>query len=326
MQNHQNDETSSVISDNKKNTVYKKVDLVHMFTAEKFRIHRITGAFYLLYYAYLWVWFIFDIESYVTSTYTIILPALGVFQTIVAMRTFTFLSKNKDNSGKQGYFSDKNTISYDFVCENVFFAGILLFQWMYYSPNITFPLILENIFVFLPYVVLRPFTPKTSFRSSNENMNEKTIVNRNFMLYATNITKIFYVFAKHHLGFYLNYLMFLGLVTDLDRYYVYLMLLFGAFSTTIAVFLHTLKFKKYISSRTSIIIYIASYLCTIYSLVKILLLANNMNLEYIILGGVAINFLPLFYQNTYQILVMLYFNMIRYNYVSDAYNILKLEL
>ena len=306
-------EHSSIVSPN----------IFSMFTRYKFRTHRITGGIYLLYYTYLWYWFVTDIESYINSSLTILLPSLGVLQTIIAMRTFTFLPRNKDNSGKQGYFSDKHTMSYDFLCENIFFSGILLFQWIYYSRDIKFHYIIENIMVFLPYVLLRPFTPKTSFRSSISNKNENSSVNSKFMLYVTNITKIFYVFAKHNLGFYLNYLMFLGVVSEIERYYVHLMLLFAAFATTIAMFLHTLKFKKYISARCSMTIYVASYLCTIYSLVHILMLAN-INIEYIILGGVCINFLPSRYQTLYQLGVMVYLNLIRYNYIPDEYNVLKI--
>ena len=52
------------------------------------------------------------------------------------------------------------------------------------------------------------------------------------------------------------------------------------------------------------IIYIYSYLCTIYSL--------------IVIGGVCINFLSRGWQALYQFGVMLYLNMIQYNYLPKC--------
>jgi len=306
---------------------------IHLFFSRHFRLHRVVGLTYLLIYTFLWFWFINDTAGYLQSYLTVILPILGVTQTIVAMSTFTFLPKNKENSGKQGYFSDKNVMSYDFLCENIFFSGILLFQWVYYlDVNIDsylamykantqlilklLLLIIENILVFLPYTLLRPFTPKTSFRDSIYNTYQITDYNKQFMFIAANMTRVFYVVAKHHLGFYLNYLRFLNWAGPTERYYVYLMLLYAAFATTIAMFLHTLKFKKYISARTAMITYIISYLLTLYSLARIMLVTSPL-LEIVILGGVIINFWPKRYQDVYQICVLLVFNYIRLSLHTD---------
>ena len=60
--------------------------------------------------------------------------------------------------------------------------------------------VLEAVFVFLPYVVVRPFTPKTSFRDSLKRTDNKSEKNSTFFFVETWITKIFYIFAKHFIG------------------------------------------------------------------------------------------------------------------------------
>ncbi|KAJ3214097.1 CTP synthase ura7, partial [Clydaea vesicula] len=103
--------------------------------------------------------------------------------------------------GDQGYFSDKRTMSYNFITENSFFALILLWQWLYFNDQFyiffkrTFAL--ELLFVFCPYII-RPLWPKTSFRDSMGFPENKTDRNRKFYAYAIFITKCFYVWAKHY--------------------------------------------------------------------------------------------------------------------------------
>jgi len=70
--------------------------------------------------------------------------------------------------------------------------------------------IIENVMVFLPYAVIRPFFPKTRFRDSlKQSEKNKSDKNRVFFIIFTHITKVFYIWAKHYMGFYLNYLRFL---------------------------------------------------------------------------------------------------------------------
>jgi hypothetical protein len=110
----------------------------------------------------------------------------------------------------------QGTLSYAFIKENIFFAGILAFQWLYYNDNVL-PYIkrfwpVEQIFVFLPYVVRTIFPtafPRTSFRDS---MANQTGEGQTFYYYLTWFTKIFYLWAKHYLGFFLNYLRFFNKV------------------------------------------------------------------------------------------------------------------
>ena len=134
-------------------------------------------------------------------------------QSVNAILTFWFLPKaTKD----QGYFSDKRTMSFNFITENSFFAMILGFQWLYLNDHFynlfkqTF--IIEFIFVFCPYMI-RPYWPKTSFRDSMGYPENKTDKNRIFYSYAISITKMFYVWAKHYMYIYLNLVAILSIMS-----------------------------------------------------------------------------------------------------------------
>lgn len=61
---------------------------------------------------------------------------------------------------------------------------------------------------------------------------------------------------------------FLDRITPTQVRHIYLMLIFSAAATTISMFLHTLKFKKYIGPKTSYLWYMSSYLATFYSWVR----------------------------------------------------------
>ncbi|CAF4405499.1 unnamed protein product, partial [Rotaria magnacalcarata] len=198
------------------------------------------------------------------------LPLTGLVQSITAALTFTFLSRTKTDPG---YYSDRGTLSYAFIVENSFFSGLLLFQWLYYSDffysYINNSIVIDNLIVFLPYI-LRQLWPKTHFRDSLNNSDKnKTAPNKNFYFIVTMVTKMFYVWAKHYIGYFLNYVRFFDRANPQQIEYIYLLLVFSAFATTISVFLHTLKFKGYIGPRTSYIIYMMSYLSTFYSFIQI---------------------------------------------------------
>lgn len=78
----------------------------------------------------------------------------------------------------------------------------------------------------------------------------------------------------------------------------------SAFATTIAVFLHTLKFRKMIGPRLSFMIYFIAYMSTFISYYYILdIFSLNLDLSLITLGGLLINFKERKYQIAYQVLV-----------------------
>jgi len=291
--------------------------LVALFFSPKFFIHRVTGLLYLLQYIAVFYLYFADYPLLLRSGLTVTLPLTGFIQSVIAARTFTFLPKG--NNDDPGYYSDKSTLSYRFVVENSFFSLIALFQWVYYRHDFyyafrTTPLILvENIFTFLPYV-FRPLWPKTHFRSSLKlSEKNKSNQNRNFFIVVTWITKIFYVWAKHYIGYFLNYVRFLDRVTEEERYHIFLLMTFGAFATTISMFLHTLKFKKYIGPRTSYVIYMASYLATFYSFAMIAnTFLKNGDLVLIAFVGMVLNFTSHKVQVAYQVVVMVVLNCMRW--------------
>jgi hypothetical protein len=97
------------------------------------------------------------------------------------------------------------------------------------------------------------------------------------------------------------------------------MLISSGFATTIAVFLHTLKFRKMIGPRTSFIIYAASYLSTFYSYFYIYdIFGKNMDLTLLVLGGVILNFTHLRYQIAYQVGVFSLLMYTRYGMLPNS--------
>ncbi|UJR18909.1 hypothetical protein I4U23_022037, partial [Adineta vaga] len=229
----------------------------HVFFQRKFIVHRLMGLLYLIEYALSFYLYFKNYNSFKSSILIWSLPLTGLIQSIIAMYTFTFLSRTKVDGG---YFSDRGTLSYPFIVENSYFALILLFQWLYYSNQFysffDSSIIIDNIFVFLPYI-LRQLWPKTHFRDSLYNSDKtRTKENKKFFFIVTHITKLFYLWAKHYIGFFLNYIRFLNRTNDEEIYHIYLLLLFSAFATTISMFLHTLKFKGYMGPKLSFMIYI----------------------------------------------------------------------
>ena len=278
--------------------------LNQLFFDAKFYVHRVVGLFYLVQWTAWFVLYFTDYERLRKSDLIWAMPATGVLQSIVAAFTFTFLPKNNAGSG---YFSDTRAISYGFVVENSFFALLLTFQSMYmddrFYPFMRDTVIIESLFVFFPYVY-RDFWPRTRFRDSYD-VALKTENNRFFSI-GVMITKSFYVWAKHYIGFFLNYARFMDRITAHEQYHLTLMTLFSGFAVTISIFLHTLKFKRYLDSRVSFVIYVASYMFTFYCYANIFpIFFKNADLVAITFGGVLLNFTNRNLQLAYQCAVML---------------------
>lgn len=198
---------------------------------------------------------------------------------------------------------DKSTMSWSFIAENQYFAGLLLFQCVYMTGRARALLAgsaagnaVEAVMVALPYVVVRPCFPKTSFRDSlrggDGRKGNVSARNATFFRVQTWVTKVFYVFAKHFIGYFLNYARFLDRLDAAEIRHVHLMLVFSCFATTISMFLHTLKFKGYMGPRTAFLVYQASYLATFYSWYKLApTVAKSPDLVAATLAGVAVNFM-----------------------------------
>lgn len=228
--------------------------VVRLFALPKFRIHRLWGLSYLLQYIALCICVAASVKpSHLIWT----LPFAGFVQAIIASLTFTSLPRRQT----QGYFSDRGVISYDFLLENIYFSGLLLFQALYFTfrPLHPYLLPLEIVMVFFPYHVIRPFFPKTSFRKSYANDREQTEKNTRFLGLLARVTKYFYVTAKHFNGYFINYLLFLGIMTVSQERIMPFLFILGGWGTTIAMFLQTLKIRKYISPRTAVLAYMGSF-------------------------------------------------------------------
>lgn len=76
---------------------------------------------------------------------------------------------------------------------------------------------------------------------------------------------IVYIYVCMYLmsiGFFLNYFRLLNLANSYDVKCVHMILICSSFATTIAIFLHTLRFKGYLDPKISLFAYVISYLST----------------------------------------------------------------
>jgi hypothetical protein len=272
---------------------------------EKFSVHRVFGFIYLvLWFSSLYYYFA-DYDFFQRSHLLVLTPAMGVMQSVTATYYFSFLPKRQVDPG---YYSDKSALSYNFVKENIFFAILLLFQCVYYTdsmaPWVRKMLPVEYFFVFLPYYA-RFLFPKTSFRDSIYNEKNKSDENKTFFTVVAWITKIFYMWAKHFIGYFLNYARFLDRITAEHQYHMALLLIFSSCATTISMFLHTLKFKRLLGPKTSYLIYMSSYLATFYGIVRLMpVFFASTDLCLITIGGMLANFGPPYLYHSYQIVAL----------------------
>jgi len=283
----------------------------HLFGQRKFRIHRLTGMVYLIMFilACLGEFYPFILEA--MPHLHIAMPITGCLQAVIATLTFNFLGKN---AHVQGYFSDKRTLSYDFVFENVFFSGLLMFQAVYFYQPWIFRACppLEVIMVFFPYFTVRKFFPRTRLRDSLSNDKEKSAANRRFINIQTWTTKVFMCFGKHMTGFMMNYLIFLDAIPEHHWKTMRMQFILGGWGTTIAVFLHTLKFKGYLGPRMAIVAYTAVFplfYCLYVALFD--LLFAELTVTMLAAIGLFVNFGPVPLQVVYQVGVYAYIRHMR---------------
>lgn len=250
----------------------------HTWFARRFNVHRIGGLAFLLQYGIGWTIFLNDYDAFAAMKWPALGIALnGVLQAASAVLTFTFLPQMEDS----GYFSDKSIISRLFITENLFYQIMCLFGCIYYSEwgynllrygNISGQIdtagvnsttavaawnVVEVCFVFLPYVIFRPLFPTTRFKTAIANEKNKTEANVRFYRIGTQLIKVFYVWGKHFMGFHLNYLRFLGLLSEQDMKWVRGLWLLNSGTVSVAVFLHTMRFKKLIAPRVTFSCYAA---------------------------------------------------------------------
>lgn len=279
-----------------------------MWFAPRFQVHRVTGLIFLLQFFAAFYLYIFNYEHYLKTPLVWTLGMTGFLQSVTASCTFTFMP----NIADPGFIamSDKAPLSYKFIVENSFFSMLLAFQYCYMDNKI-FEMIravppIEILFVFLPYYI-RPLWPTTRIRTALENAKNKSEKNRFFYHASTYIVKVFYSFAKHYIGFFLNYIRFLGRITPEDQKTIHGILITSSYMTTIALFLHTLKFKGWLGPRTATVAYEGAYLITAWFYWQFLgTIAANLDLALLCFIGMVLNFAPKGIWHAYQAFVLAY--------------------
>lgn len=206
-------------------------------------------------------------------------------------------------------------MSYDFVCENIFFAGLLAFQALYLYQKWIFTWFppLEALLVFFPYYTIRKAFPRTRLRDSISNDKEKTDGNRRFLTIQTWTSKIFMIFGKHISGYLINYLIFLDAIPSHHFRTLRFQFILGGWGTTIAVFLHTLKFKGYIGPRVAILAYTGVFpIFYILYLSLYDLMFAELTVTALAVIGIYVNFKSVYLQVAYQAGVYLYLRHLRF--------------
>jgi len=239
-----------------------------MWFNTKFTFHRFSGLTFLLLYSYSWYLLLMDYPYFLKSRIISILAMNGLLQAVSALTTFTFLPSNKD-SGSNGYFSDKGILSREFVTENIFFQILPIWGTFYFDDDLYRVLFrrneltpiflvmkfLEIVMIFLPFTLIRPFFPLTRL-SDSYTEKDKSKNNVQFYRIVIIMIKIFYIWSKHFMGFYLWYLRYLNVIGKDDLYWVRHMILSNVGTVSIAMFLHTLRFKYIIGPRIAQVTYV----------------------------------------------------------------------
>mmetsp|Transcript_11560 Transcript_11560/g.38007 ORF Transcript_11560/g.38007 Transcript_11560/m.38007 type:complete len:270 (-) Transcript_11560:250-1059(-) len=225
----------------------------------------------------------------------VVIALIGLFQAVSASLTFRFLP-NDENSG---YFSDKGILSRAFVKENVFYQLQTAFGAIWYTfgndtlETSTLGKALMVVFVFLPFTLLRPLFPTTRFSTTHVTKGSKyrTEENSSFYHLGTELIRYFYLYGKHVMGFGFNYLYFLGELSDEDmRQWGTPLLLLNAGTVSIAVFLHTLRFKKILKPTYAFSLYLAMAYASFLAIPPLTLkLVGHPLVLYLVLQGILVN-------------------------------------
>lgn len=184
----------------------------------------------------------------------------GIIQGASAYFSFKVLPELAD----AGYYSDKAVLSRTFVHENMFFTLLALSGACYYNDLIRENMqqhlagkILQYSFVFFPYILVRTWFPITQFSNAGSSMAGRSAENEVFYKIGTIMVKVFYLWAKYFLGFYINFLIFVNKHTEENMRFIRGLFLLNAGTVSIAVFLHTLRFKKVLPPKLTFSIYLA---------------------------------------------------------------------
>lgn len=229
--------------------------------SKKHKMHRYMGLFFLIQYGLAWVEFITNYKGVGEFSYIPHTVALnGVIQGYSAYFSFRVLPTLKD----PGYYSDKGVMSRDFLHENVCFNVFCVFGAVYYNNALREVLqsniggkMMEYTFVFFPFVLVRPWFPTTRMMNAGTRAKSRSPQAEKFYQIGTTMIKIFYLWAKYFLGFQLNFMIFLGLMKPENMKFIQGVHLLNTGTVAIAMFLHTLRFKKILPAKFTFAFYIA---------------------------------------------------------------------
>ena len=187
------------------------------------------------------------------------LNSIGLVQAHSAFFSFKVLPDSED----AGYYSDRAVLSRLFVHENSFFQLLAFFGSLYYIDSArqnlqstTFGRIVEIIWVFFPYVIVRPWFPRTSFSNAGTSRNGRSKKNEQFYKVGTLMIKIFYMWAKYVLGFFINFICYLNAANEEEMKLIRGLFLLNCGTVSISVFLHTLRFKKVLPPKSTFAFYL----------------------------------------------------------------------
>eukprot|EP00529_Nitzschia_sp_RCC80_P018820 CAMPEP_0113496906 /NCGR_PEP_ID=MMETSP0014_2-20120614/30359_1 /TAXON_ID=2857 /ORGANISM="Nitzschia sp." /LENGTH=507 /DNA_ID=CAMNT_0000390835 /DNA_START=126 /DNA_END=1646 /DNA_ORIENTATION=+ /assembly_acc=CAM_ASM_000159 len=254
---------------------------------KKHFVHRYMGLAFLIQYAAAWVEYLTNYDHAKDSVLLHFIALNGLIQGYSAYFSFKVLPDLED----PGYFSDKAVISRTFVHENTYFSLITAWGSIYYNELWlekiqAHPLgrILEVIFVFFAYVAIRPFFPTTHVGSAGTGKGSRTEQNKSFYKYGTLAYKIFYLWAKYFLGFFINFLWLRRLCTPDEVKFIKGMYTLNLGTLSIGIFLHTLRFKGVLPGKLTFSI----YLLQIYATFSAIPLAFNLFASHKMLCGAMV--------------------------------------
>lgn len=225
------------------------------------KIHRYMGLAFLTQYFLAWVEFVSKYND--PTAEDSIIPHFIALNGLIQGYSAYFSFKVLPDAIDPGFYSDKAVVSRKFIHENVYYT--LLSVWgsiYYYRGNVdklqSHPIgqVVEAIYLFFPYVLIRPFFPMTSFGDGGTGRQSRSEKNAAFYHYATFSVKIFYLWAKYFLGFFVNFAWSMKITTPEQAKFLRGMFLLNVGTVSIAIFLHTLRFKKVLPAKFTFSLYL----------------------------------------------------------------------
>jgi hypothetical protein len=218
---------------------------------------------------------------------------VGVIQGYSAYFSFKVLPDLDD----AGYFSDKAVMSRAFVHENIYFSLLCIWGSTYYHAGHRAAMrahpmgrIAELAFAFYPYIVVRPVFPLTRFKDAGTTYKGRSEKNQRFYEIGTTMVKIFYLWAKYFLGFFVNFMVYLDLATPETWKLIHGMFLLNEGTVSLAMFLHTLRFKKILPPKFAFTLYLMQIYATFSGLPMALeMFRTHRNLCALCLAGLLCN-------------------------------------